>query len=85
MRRIAGTILAVVCATGMAQNPGDAQVRARLEQVANSYTANNAFMGAVLVANGDQVLLDKGFGMAVLEWNVPIGPGRMIATCTTRS
>jgi CubicO group peptidase (beta-lactamase class C family) len=31
-------------------------------------------MGAVLVTNGDQVLLDKGFGMAVLEWNVPNTP-----------
>jgi CubicO group peptidase (beta-lactamase class C family) len=58
----------------MAQNPGDAQVRARLEQVADSYTANNAFMGAVLVTDGDQVLLDKGYGMAVLEWNIPDTP-----------
>ena len=58
----------------MAQNPGDAQVGARLEQVANSYTANNAFMGTVLVANGDQLLLDKGYGMAVLEWNIPNTP-----------
>jgi CubicO group peptidase (beta-lactamase class C family) len=58
----------------MAQNPGDAQVRGRLEQVANSYTANNAFMGTVLVTDGDQVLLDKGYGMAVLEWDVPNTP-----------
>jgi CubicO group peptidase (beta-lactamase class C family) len=58
----------------MAQNPGDAQVRARLEQVANSYTANNAFMGTVLVADGDRALLDKGYGMAVLEWNIPNTP-----------
>jgi CubicO group peptidase (beta-lactamase class C family) len=58
----------------MAQNPSDAQVRARLEQVANSYTANNAFMGAVLVTDGDRVLLDKGYGMAVLEWNISNTP-----------
>jgi CubicO group peptidase (beta-lactamase class C family) len=58
----------------MAQNPGDAQTRARMEQVANSYTANNAFMGTVLVTDGDQVLLNEGFGMAVLEWNIPNTP-----------
>jgi len=58
----------------MAQNPGNAQVKARLEQVANSYTANSAFMGTVLVTEGDRVLLDKGYGMAVLEWNIPNTP-----------
>jgi CubicO group peptidase (beta-lactamase class C family) len=46
----------------------DAALRARLDQVANSYTAGNAFMGAVLVVDGDRVLLDKGYGMADLEW-----------------
>jgi CubicO group peptidase (beta-lactamase class C family) len=60
----------MVCATGIAQNPDGAQVRKRLEQVANSYTGNNAYMGAVLVTNGDEVLLDKAFGMAVVEWSI---------------
>ncbi len=31
-------------------------------------------MGAVLVTNGDEVLLDKGYGMVVLEWNIPNTP-----------
>ncbi len=68
---IAGAILTLVCTAATAQKSGDAQVRARLEQVANSYTTNNAFMGTVLVTDGDQILLDKGYGMAVLEWNLP--------------
>jgi CubicO group peptidase (beta-lactamase class C family) len=74
MHWIAGAALALVCTAGMAQNPGDAQTRVRMEQVANSYTAKNAFMGTVLVTQGDQVLLNKGFGMAVLEWNIPDTP-----------
>jgi CubicO group peptidase (beta-lactamase class C family) len=74
MRWTAGALLTLVCTAGMAQNPGNAQVKARLEQVANSYTANNAFMGTVLVTEGDRVLLDKGYGMAVLEWNIPDTP-----------
>ena len=74
MRWISGAVLAVACAMGMAQNVNESQVRARLEQVASSYTANNAFMGTVLVTDGDQVLLDKGYGDAVLEWNIENTP-----------
>jgi CubicO group peptidase (beta-lactamase class C family) len=74
MRWIAGALLTVACTAGIAQNAGDAQLKARLEQVAKSYTPDNAFMGTVLVADGDQILLDKGYGMAVLEWNIPNTP-----------
>ena len=31
-------------------------------------------MGAVLVARGDDVLLDKGYGFANLEWSIPDSP-----------
>ncbi len=31
-------------------------------------------MGTVLVAEGDQLLLNKGYGMAELEWNIPNEP-----------
>jgi CubicO group peptidase (beta-lactamase class C family) len=74
MRWIAGAVLTLVCTAGMAQNTGETHVRARLEQIANSYTAGNAFMGTVLVTDGDKVLLDKGYGMAVLEWDIPNTP-----------
>lgn len=58
----------------IAQTKADAAEKARLEQIANSYTPNNAFMGTVLVVEGDQVILDKGYGMASLEWQVPNVP-----------
>lgn len=53
-----------------AQTADEAAMKMRLEQVANSYTPNNAFMGTVLVTEGDTVLLDKGYGKAVVEWDV---------------
>jgi CubicO group peptidase (beta-lactamase class C family) len=53
---------------GTAQSTDEAAVKARLDQVASSHTADNAFMGTVLVVEGDRVLLDKGYGMADLEW-----------------
>ncbi|HLI75965.1 MAG TPA: serine hydrolase, partial [Acidobacteriaceae bacterium] len=53
--------------------PEDAR-RARLDAVARSYTKGNAFMGAVLVAEGDTLLLSKGYGQADAEWNIPNAP-----------
>jgi CubicO group peptidase (beta-lactamase class C family) len=47
---------------------------ARMEQVVQSYVKDKQFMGAVLVARGNDVLLDKGYGFANLEWNIPDSP-----------
>jgi len=58
----------------MAQSADEMAVKARLEQVASSYTAGNAFMGTVLVVDSDRVLLEKGYGMADLEWGNPNAP-----------
>jgi len=49
-------------------------VEARLDEVAKSYTPGNAFMGSVLVVQGENVLLDKGYGMASLEWGIANSP-----------
>jgi CubicO group peptidase (beta-lactamase class C family) len=45
-----------------------------MEQVVQSFVKDNQFMGAVLVARGDDVLLDKGYGFANLEWSIPDSP-----------
>jgi len=47
---------------------------ARMEHVIQSFVDNKRFMGAVLVARGNDILLDKGYGFADLEWNVPNTP-----------
>ncbi len=36
--------------------------------------SNKQFMGAVLVARDQTIVLDKGYGFANLEWNVPNSP-----------
>jgi CubicO group peptidase (beta-lactamase class C family) len=46
----------------------------RLDEVADSFTKDDAFMGAVLVATGSDILLDKGYGKAIMEWNIPDSP-----------
>jgi len=47
---------------------------ASLDSVVEPYVSKGTFMGAVLVARGDQILLDKGYGSANLEWDVPNTP-----------
>ena len=47
---------------------------ARMERLVQARVADKSFMGAVLVARGDQVILSKGYGFANLEWNVPNTP-----------
>ncbi|HEY1579659.1 MAG TPA: serine hydrolase [Terracidiphilus sp.] len=63
--------LSVLSGDSIAQTRDEAATKARLDQIANSYTPNNAFMGTVLVVEGDQIILDKAYGMASLEWQVP--------------
>ena len=46
----------------------------RMEQVVQSYVSNKQFMGSVLVSREEKILLDKGYGFANLEWNIPDSP-----------
>jgi len=51
-----------------------AQDAVRMDEIAQSFALNKEFMGSVLVARGDHILLSKGYGSADLEWNVPNTP-----------
>jgi len=51
-----------------------AQDAARMDQIVQSYVADHQFMGTALVAHDGHVLLNKGYGFANLEWNVPNTP-----------
>src|SRR5271156_577148 len=46
----------------------------RMEQVVQSYVANKTFMGSVIVVRDKAVLLEKGYGSADLEWDIPNSP-----------
>src|SRR4029453_10641950 len=51
-----------------------AQDVAQLEQIIQPYVQSKTFMGTVLVARDAAVILNKGYGSANLEWNVPNTP-----------
>ncbi len=73
LRRVA--IFGVVASVCLAQSPvPDQPVVERMEQVVQSFVASDKFMGSVLVARGDDVLLSKGYGSANLEWDIPNTP-----------
>ncbi len=43
----------------------------KLDAIANAYAGKKGFMGSVLVAKGGNVLFEKAYGMANVEWDVP--------------
>ena len=55
----------------VAAAPAGAQDAQRMDQVVRAQSEADAFSGAVLVAKDGQVLLDRGYGFANREWNIP--------------
>lgn len=45
-----------------------------MEQVIQSFVSRPAIHGSVLVARGNDIVFDKGYGFANLEWNIPDSP-----------
>src|SRR6266481_6205698 len=52
----------------------DAELAGKLDHVMSAYQKNRGFMGSALVAKGGKVILEKGYGMASVELDVPNGP-----------
>lgn len=68
-RIILAVLLTVSC---LAQQQPNANV-ARMEQIIQAYVPAR-FMGSVLVAQDGKILLDKAYGFANMEWEVPNTP-----------
>lgn len=69
---LVGTVAAVLLtAVATAEDPA-----ARMEEVVQSYVKDKdkAFMGTVLVERAGVILLNKGYGSANLEWDIPNTP-----------
>src|SRR3954470_4653336 len=46
----------------------------KMDKVVQTYVDNQQFMGSVLVAQGDNIILNKGYGFANVEWEIPNTP-----------
>jgi CubicO group peptidase (beta-lactamase class C family) len=72
LRRLAIFLILIPAADCIAQTKTNVDV-ARMEQIIQSYVPQQ-FMGSVLVAEDGKILLDKGYGFANLEWQIPNTP-----------
>ena len=59
-----------LAATVLTATPALAQDTTRMDAVVRDDVEKGEFMGAVLVARDDQILFDKGYGSANLEWKI---------------
>ena len=66
--------LALAPAAMLAFSPLAAQDAQRMDQAVSASAQDRAFMGAALVAIGDEILLDQGYGEADLEWDIANTP-----------
>lgn len=67
-RSIYRIVLAVIAATfALTVRAEDV---ARMDQVVREFVDKKEFMGTVLVARGDQIVLNQAYGSANLEWNI---------------
>jgi CubicO group peptidase (beta-lactamase class C family) len=64
-------LTSVACCLLLLTTPAVAQDTARMEQVIQSHVSAGTFMGTVIVARDGVVVVDKAYGMANLEWDVP--------------
>src|SRR5688572_16284521 len=51
-----------------------AQDTERMDRIVQQHVQNREFMGSVLVARGDQILFNKAYGSANLEWDIANTP-----------
>jgi len=63
--------LCLLSSLSLAPAVAAAQQTDRMEALIRPRVDDKTFMGTVLVARGDEVLLSKGYGFANLEWNIP--------------
>jgi CubicO group peptidase (beta-lactamase class C family) len=67
-------LLAIACPAQTKPEKQSPDPAPRMDEVVQSYVTDKKFMGSVLVAEGEKVLLSKGYGSANLEWEVPNAP-----------
>src|SRR5947209_6522551 len=69
-RSLLGTLVLLLAS----HRHGGAQDVSRMDRIIQSHVDNKQFMGSVLVAQGGKVVLNKGYGSANLEWDIPDSP-----------
>ena len=70
--RILPIMVAVVCLLGAHASVLAQDKAAKIDELMKLYNSYRQFNGAVLVAENGKVIFKKGYGMANMEWNIPV-------------
>ena len=63
-------LLCLLSVQAVGQAQGDKA--SKIDELMKTYAGYRQFNGAVLVAEGGKVVFKKGYGMANMEWNIPV-------------
>ena len=74
MQRTLISLVGLLCATSLCGTVQATDRVALADKYLQAWCDAGRFHGSVLIARGDEVLLEKGYGYANREWNVPNGP-----------
>ena len=66
---VAGLLLMAAQSMALAQDKA-----AKIDELMKTYHGYRQFNGSVLVAENGKVVIKKGYGMANMEWNIPVEP-----------
>jgi CubicO group peptidase (beta-lactamase class C family) len=72
--RPAALLLAILCSSLAPLARSQTPNTSRIDEIIQSYVSDKQFMGTVLVARDQTVILNKAYGFANLEWSVQNTP-----------
>ncbi len=70
--RILSLLIATACLLGAQAKVLAQDKAAKIDELMKVYNSYGQFSGAVLVAENGKVIFKKGYGMANMEWNIPV-------------
>jgi CubicO group peptidase (beta-lactamase class C family) len=72
--RIRSLVIATACLLAAQASVLAQDKAAKIDELMKVYNSYGQFNGAVLVAENGKVIFKKGYGMANMEWNIPVEP-----------
>src|SRR2546425_10854572 len=65
-------LIALVCILAARASVLAQDKAAKIDELMRTYNSYRQFNGSVLVAENGKVIFKKGYGMANMEWNIPV-------------